>query len=96
MFCPSLQVKAHPSVSAHMLHDLDDVKKSSTTEPTLLLIDIAGYANYLNHMKFCFLVESKMKIHWSMTISLLLSVVFWLQNLLLLLFSCFRSIFDVL
>lgn len=36
------KVKAHASVSAHMLYDLDDVKKSSTTEPTLLLIDIAG------------------------------------------------------
>lgn len=40
----SLQVKAHPSVAAHMLLDLEDVKKTSSTEPTLLLIDIAGYA----------------------------------------------------
>uniref|UniRef100_A0A5B7CBG4 DNA helicase n=1 Tax=Davidia involucrata TaxID=16924 RepID=A0A5B7CBG4_DAVIN len=36
------KIKAHPSVAAHMLSDLDDVKKSSSTEPTLLLIDIAG------------------------------------------------------
>lgn len=40
----SFQVKAHPSVAAHMLLDLEDVKKTSSTEPTLLLIDIAGYA----------------------------------------------------
>ncbi|KAK1575619.1 hypothetical protein Q3G72_006985 [Acer saccharum] len=36
------KVKAHPSVAAHMLFDLEDVKRSSSTEPTLLLIDIAG------------------------------------------------------
>lgn len=36
------KVKAHPSVAAHMLLDLEDVKKTSSTEPTLLLIDIAG------------------------------------------------------
>ncbi|KAE9590741.1 hypothetical protein Lal_00023123 [Lupinus albus] len=36
------KVKAHASVAAHMLYDLEDVKKTSSTEPTLLLIDIAG------------------------------------------------------
>ncbi|XVE75645.1 hypothetical protein DITRI_Ditri12bG0109700 [Diplodiscus trichospermus] len=36
------KIKAHPSVAAHMLFDLENVKKSSSTEPTLLLIDIAG------------------------------------------------------
>lgn len=43
MFCV-LQVKAYPSVAAHMLHDLEGVTKTSSTEPTLILIDIAGYA----------------------------------------------------
>lgn len=38
------KVKAHSSVAAHMLYDLDDVKKTSSTEPSLLLIDTAGYA----------------------------------------------------
>ncbi|KGN59344.1 DNA-binding protein SMUBP-2 isoform X2 [Cucumis sativus] len=36
------KIKAHSSVAAHMLYDLEDVKKTSSTEPTLLLIDIAG------------------------------------------------------
>ncbi|XP_044468454.1 DNA-binding protein SMUBP-2 isoform X2 [Mangifera indica] len=36
------KIKAHPCVAAHMLYDLEDVKRSSSTEPTLLLIDIAG------------------------------------------------------
>ncbi|CAL0310057.1 unnamed protein product [Lupinus luteus] len=36
------KVKAHASVAAHMLYDLEDVKKTSSTEPTLLLIDTAG------------------------------------------------------
>lgn len=36
------KITAHPSVAAHMLSDLDDVKKSSSTESTLLLIDTAG------------------------------------------------------
>ncbi|XWS66379.1 hypothetical protein CRYUN_Cryun05aG0194400 [Craigia yunnanensis] len=36
------KIKAHPSVAAHMLFDLENVKRSSSTEPTLLLIDIAG------------------------------------------------------
>ncbi|KAL6555409.1 hypothetical protein OROGR_006667 [Orobanche gracilis] len=34
--------KAHATVAAHTLYELEDVKKSSSTEPTLLLIDIAG------------------------------------------------------
>ncbi|KAL0339631.1 UNVERIFIED_CONTAM: DNA-binding protein SMUBP-2 [Sesamum radiatum] len=36
------KIKAHSSVAAHTLYELEDVKKSSSTEPTLLLIDIAG------------------------------------------------------
>ncbi|KAF7146268.1 hypothetical protein RHSIM_Rhsim04G0100100 [Rhododendron simsii] len=36
------KVKAYPSVAAHMLHDLEGVTKTSSTEPTLILIDIAG------------------------------------------------------
>ncbi|GMH20133.1 hypothetical protein Nepgr_021974 [Nepenthes gracilis] len=36
------KIKAHPSVAAHMLYDLDNAKRTSATEPTLLLIDIAG------------------------------------------------------
>ncbi|XP_065628037.1 uncharacterized protein LOC136066911 [Quercus suber] len=38
----SSKVKAHPCVAAHMLFDLEDVKRTTSTEPTLLLIDIAG------------------------------------------------------
>ncbi|KAM3690461.1 hypothetical protein ACB098_09G126000 [Castanea mollissima] len=38
----SSKVKAHPCVAAHMLFDLEAVKKTTSTEPTLLLIDIAG------------------------------------------------------
>ncbi|GMI70966.1 hypothetical protein like AT2G03270 [Hibiscus trionum] len=36
------KIKAHSSVAAHMLFDLENVKKSSSTEPTLLLIDTTG------------------------------------------------------
>ncbi|CAN1842998.1 DNA-binding protein SMUBP-2 [Linum perenne] len=36
------KIKAHPSVAAHALCDLEGVNKSSSTEPTLLLVDIAG------------------------------------------------------
>ncbi|KAK9726065.1 hypothetical protein RND81_05G187700 [Saponaria officinalis] len=36
------KIEAHSSVAAHMLYDLEDVKKTSATEPTLLLIDTAG------------------------------------------------------
>ncbi|KAI4348722.1 hypothetical protein L6164_009409 [Bauhinia variegata] len=36
------KIKAHPSVAAHLLSDLEDVKRTPSTEPTLLLIDIAG------------------------------------------------------
>ncbi|KAJ0043098.1 hypothetical protein Pint_17937 [Pistacia integerrima] len=36
------KIKAHPCVAAHMLYDLEDVERLSSTEPTLLLIDIAG------------------------------------------------------
>ncbi|CAL9204999.1 unnamed protein product [Musa hybrid cultivar] len=36
------KVKAHSSVAAHMLHDVEGVKSSSSTTPTLLLIDTAG------------------------------------------------------
>ncbi|GFY80585.1 DNA-binding protein [Actinidia rufa] len=36
------KIKAFSSVAAHKLHDLEGVKKTSSTEPTLILIDIAG------------------------------------------------------
>lgn len=36
------KVKAHSCVASHMLYDLEDVKKTSSTEPTLLLIDTTG------------------------------------------------------
>ncbi|KAL8488345.1 hypothetical protein ACS0TY_024573 [Phlomoides rotata] len=36
------KITAHSSVAAHTLYDLEDVKKSSSTEQTLLLIDTAG------------------------------------------------------
>lgn len=36
------KIKAHASVAAHKLLDLEGVKRSSSTEQTLLLIDIAG------------------------------------------------------
>lgn len=36
------KIQAHPSVAGHMLYDLEGVKKSSSTEPTLLLVDTAG------------------------------------------------------
>ncbi|WVZ08512.1 hypothetical protein V8G54_021858 [Vigna mungo] len=41
------KIKAHASVSAHMLYDLDGVKRTSSTEPTLLLVDTAGYVDYV-------------------------------------------------
>nr|ATB19672.1 putative DEAD-like helicase [Juniperus indica] len=36
------KIEAHSSVAAHTLNDLDGVQKTSSTEPTLILIDIAG------------------------------------------------------
>ncbi|ERN11784.1 DNA-binding protein SMUBP-2 isoform X1 [Amborella trichopoda] len=36
------KIEAHPSVAGHMLYDLDDVQRTSSTQPTLLLIDTAG------------------------------------------------------
>ncbi|KAH9302031.1 hypothetical protein KI387_013614, partial [Taxus chinensis] len=36
------KIEAHLSVSAHTLYDLDGVQKTSSTEPTLILVDIAG------------------------------------------------------
>ncbi|XP_072956201.1 uncharacterized protein [Typha angustifolia] len=36
------KINAHPSVAGHMLYDLEDVKRTSSTEPTLLLIDTTG------------------------------------------------------
>ncbi|GMN54785.1 hypothetical protein TIFTF001_023903 [Ficus carica] len=36
------KIKAHSSVAAHLLYDFEDVKKTSSTEATLLLIDTAG------------------------------------------------------
>lgn len=47
LYIGTLQIKAHPSVAAHMLSDLEDVTRTSSTEATLLLIDIAGYAVYI-------------------------------------------------
>ncbi|MFS7898538.1 putative hydrolase [Helianthus anomalus] len=38
------KIEAHASVAGHRLHELEDVQKSSSAEPTLLLVDIAGYA----------------------------------------------------
>ncbi|KAJ6792790.1 DNA-binding protein SMUBP-2 [Iris pallida] len=38
----SSKIEAHSSVSRHMLYDLEGVKRSPSTEPTLLLIDTAG------------------------------------------------------
>ncbi|CAN1348918.1 DNA-binding protein SMUBP-2 [Linum perenne] len=43
------KIKAHPSVAAHALCDLEGVNKSSSTEPTLLLVDIAGYMSTSLH-----------------------------------------------
>ena len=104
MFYPSLQVKAHPSVSTHMLCDLDDVKKSNTEAtlllPTLVLIDIAGYASNLNHKKFCFLVDAKTKIHRSndyLSILECCSVYFLAAKIsTTTIFSCFLSNLDEL
>ncbi|KAK3035165.1 hypothetical protein RJ639_032838, partial [Escallonia herrerae] len=36
------KIKAHPSVAAHKLSDLEDVRTTSSTEPALLIVDIAG------------------------------------------------------
>ncbi|KAJ0634038.1 putative hydrolase [Helianthus annuus] len=36
------KIEAHASVAGHTLHELEDVQKSSSAEPTLLLVDIAG------------------------------------------------------
>ncbi|GLT96103.1 hypothetical protein SLE2022_137500 [Rubroshorea leprosula] len=36
------KIKAHPSVAAHMLFDVENVKRTTSTEPTILLIDTAG------------------------------------------------------
>jgi hypothetical protein len=36
------QIKAHSSVAGHMLYDLEEVNRSSSTEPTIILIDTTG------------------------------------------------------
>ncbi|KAL1192442.1 Regulator of nonsense transcripts 1 [Cardamine amara subsp. amara] len=36
------KIRAHPSVASHMLFELENVTKSSSTEATLLLVDTAG------------------------------------------------------
>lgn len=36
------QIKAHSSVAGHMLYDLEGVNKSSSTEPTIILVDTTG------------------------------------------------------
>ncbi|TVU46299.1 hypothetical protein EJB05_05825 [Eragrostis curvula] len=38
----SNKIKAHSSVAGHMLYDLEEVKCSSSTEPTIILIDTTG------------------------------------------------------
>ncbi|BBH07366.1 DNA-binding protein, putative [Prunus dulcis] len=54
------KIKAHSSVAGHMLLDLEDVKRTSSTEPTLLLIDTAGYANTVDHSwRRCDMEEKK-------------------------------------
>lgn len=37
------QIRAHPSVAGHTLYDLENVQRTSSTEPTLILVDTAGY-----------------------------------------------------
>ncbi|PKA50141.1 Regulator of nonsense transcripts 1 like [Apostasia shenzhenica] len=37
------KIQAHANVGNHMLYDLQDVNRTSSTEPTLILVDIAGY-----------------------------------------------------
>ncbi|GJN24148.1 hypothetical protein PR202_gb11870 [Eleusine coracana subsp. coracana] len=36
------KIRAHSSVAGHMLYDLEEVKHSSSTEPTIILIDTTG------------------------------------------------------
>lgn len=36
------KIQAHPSVAQHMLYDLDNIQKTSSTEPVLLLVDTTG------------------------------------------------------
>ncbi|KAG8097542.1 hypothetical protein GUJ93_ZPchr0013g34843 [Zizania palustris] len=36
------KIKAHSSVAEHMLYDLEEVKRSSSTEPTIILVDTTG------------------------------------------------------
>ncbi|XP_062211739.1 uncharacterized protein LOC133912829 isoform X2 [Phragmites australis] len=36
------KIKAHSSVAGHMLYDLEEVKRSNSTEPTIILIDTTG------------------------------------------------------
>ncbi|WVZ59753.1 hypothetical protein U9M48_009854 [Paspalum notatum var. saurae] len=36
------KIKAHSSVAGHMVYDLEDVTRSSSTEPTIILIDTTG------------------------------------------------------
>ncbi|CAA7395424.1 unnamed protein product [Spirodela intermedia] len=36
------KIKAHPSVAGHMLYDLENVQRTPSTEPTLILVDTAG------------------------------------------------------
>jgi len=36
------KIKAHSSVAGHMLYDLEEVTRSSSTEPTIILIDTTG------------------------------------------------------
>ncbi|MQM06156.1 hypothetical protein Taro_038976 [Colocasia esculenta] len=36
------KIEAHSSVAGHMLYDLENVQRNASTEPTLIIIDIAG------------------------------------------------------
>lgn len=49
------KIEAHPSVAGHVLFDLEGVKKSTSTEPTLLLVDIAGYVSVVNNVFYSLL-----------------------------------------
>eukprot|EP01018_Ginkgo_biloba_P032769 Gb_22536 [translate_table: standard] len=58
-----LTIEAHASVAAHTLYNLDDVQKSSSTEPTLILIDIAGCVSVPLPLIFCGLKGGDRRMH---------------------------------
>lgn len=55
LFAFLCKIEAHPSVAGHMLFDLEGVKKSTSTEPTLLLVDTAGYVLVVNDVFYSLL-----------------------------------------